>query len=51
VIGIHHLLYFTFIFFNWDGIYLILKNSLFTSLFSLILVALLSSLYTKLNDS
>src|SRR5210317_1697720 len=35
VISIHHLLYFSFVFFNWDAIYLILKNTLLASVFSL----------------
>jgi rod shape-determining protein MreD len=51
LIGIHHLLYFTFVFFNWNALYLILKNALLTSVISLTLIALLSSLYKKLNDS
>ena len=51
VISIHHLLYFSFVFFNWHAIYLILKNTLLASVFSLILIALLSSFYKKLNDS
>tara|TARA_S200000501_G_scaffold42443_1_gene34387 strand:- start:905 stop:1414 length:510 start_codon:yes stop_codon:yes gene_type:complete len=51
LIGIHHLLYFIIVYFNWSAYYLILKNVILTSLFSLILIALVSNFYKKLNDS
>ena len=51
IILIHHLLYFVIIYFNWSGFYLIIKNTLLTSVFSLILIALISPFYKKLNDS
>ena len=51
LILIHHLLYFIIVYFNWSATYLILKNTLLTSVFSLILVALISRFYKKLNDT
>ena len=51
LIGVHHLIYYSIVFFNLNAFYLILKNTLLTSVFSLILIALVSSLYKKLNDS
>jgi len=51
VIGIHHLLYFILVYFSSSATYLILKNALLTSVFSLILIALASRFYKKLNDS
>ena len=48
---IHHLLYFTIVYFSWNAKYLILKNTLLTSVFSLILISLLSRFYKKLNDA
>ena len=51
LILIHHLLYFIIVYFNWNATYLILKNTILTSLFSLILIALISRFYKKLNDT
>ena len=51
LLGVHHLLYFSFVFFSWSAKYLILKYSLFTFLFSLLLISLTSRFYKKLNDS
>ncbi|MFQ3340952.1 MAG: hypothetical protein ACI9TK_000607 [Flavobacteriaceae bacterium] len=44
-VGIHHLIYFSIIYFSLDAFLLIIKNSLLTSIFSLILILLISSLY------
>ena len=44
-ISIHHLIYFIFVYFSWDALYLILKNTFLSSIFSLILVILINSLY------
>lgn len=43
--GIHHTLYFTLVYFSWDAIFLIIKNALFTSLFSLILMSITLGFY------
>jgi hypothetical protein len=51
LILIHHLLYFIIVYFNWNAAYLILKNTILTSLFSLILIALISRFYKKLNET
>ncbi len=51
LILIHHLLYFVIVYFNLSATYLILKNTLFTSVFSLILIALISRFYKELNDT
>ena len=51
LIGTHHILYFIIVYFNWSAAYLILKNAILTSVFSLILIALMSRFYKKLNDS
>ena len=44
-ISIHHLIYFAIAYFSADAFLLIIKNSLFTIIFSLILILLISSLY------
>ena len=44
-ISIHHLIYFATAYFSADAFLLIIKNSLFTMIFSLILILLISSLY------
>ena len=44
-ISIHHLIYFAIAYFSADAFLLIIKNSLFTMIFSLILILLISSLY------
>ena len=44
-ISIHHLIYFIFVYFSWDALYLILKNTFLSSIFSLILIILINSLY------
>ncbi len=46
-IGLHHLLYYLIVYFNWDAIYLILKYGLFNSVFSLLLISLVLSFYKK----
>ena len=51
LILIHHLLYFIIVYFNWDATHLILKNTILTWVFSLILIALISRFYKKLNDT
>ena len=51
IIGLHHLLYFVFVYFNWRAISLIIKNTLSTFVFSLILISLISVFYNKSNDS
>ena len=40
---IHHFVYFTIAYFSWDAILLILKGTLFTTLFSLTLILIISS--------
>lgn len=42
---IHHLIYFTLIYFSHDAILLITKNTIFTSLFSLILMVITLNFY------
>ena len=44
-ISVHHLIYFAIAYFSADAFLLIIKNSLFTIIFSLILILLISSLY------
>ena len=44
-ISAHHLIYFATAYFSADAFLLIIKNSLFTIIFSLILILLISSLY------
>ncbi len=51
IVGLHHFLYFTLVYFNLDAISLIIKNTLLTFIFSLILIFLISIFYTKSNDS
>ncbi|MFZ9075242.1 MAG: rod shape-determining protein MreD [Flavobacteriaceae bacterium] len=51
LLGVHHLIYFSLVFFSWSAVFLIVKYSLFTFLFSLLLVALTSRFYKRLNDS
>lgn len=51
LIVIHHLLYFIVVYYNWSATYLILKNTILTSIFSLILISLLSRFFKKLNDT
>lgn len=43
--GLHHAFYFTLVYFSWDAILLIIKNTLFTSIFSLILMGITLSFY------
>jgi len=51
IVGLHHFLYFTLVYFNLDAIPLIIKNTLLTFIFSLILIFLISIFYSKSNDS
>ena len=51
IVGLHHFLYFTIVYFNLDAISLIIKNTLLTFIFSLILIFLISIFYSKSNDS
>ena len=51
IVGLHHFLYFTLVYFNLDAISLIIKNTLLTFIFSLILIFLISIFYSKSNDS
>ena len=51
LIVIHHLVYFIVVYYNWSATYLILKNTILTSIFSLILISLLSRFFKKLNDT
>ena len=44
-ISVHHLIYFAIAYFSADAFLIIIKNSLFTIIFSLILILLISSLY------
>ena len=44
-ISVHHLIYFAIAYFSVDAFLLIIKNSLLTMIFSLILILLISSLY------
>ena len=44
-ISAHHLIYFSVAYFSADALLLIIKNSLITMIFSLILILLISSLY------
>ena len=44
-ISVHHLIYFAIAYFSADAFLLIIENSLFTIIFSLILILLISSLY------
>ena len=44
-ISVHHLIYFAIAYFSADALLLIIKNSLITMIFSLILILLISSLY------
>ena len=47
LIGLHHLLYYIVVYFNWDAFYLILKYGFLNSVFSLLLITLISSFYKK----
>ena len=51
LIVIHHLVYFIVVYYNWSATYLILRNIILTSVFSLILISLLSRFFKKLNDT
>ena len=51
VLILHHLIYFSVVFFNWSAIYLILKNTILTFIFSLILSVMVLNFYNKSNDS
>ena len=51
IVGLHHILYFSIVYFNLDAISLIIKNTLLTFIFSLILIFLISIFYSKSNDS
>ena len=48
---LHHLIYFSIIFFDWTAIHLILKNTFLTFMFSLTLSIMVLNLYRKPNDS
>jgi len=50
IISIHHLIYFVVVYFSWDALYLILKNTFLSSIFSLILILLINSLYRNSDD-
>jgi len=47
LITFHHFLYFIMVYFSWDALGLIAKNTFFTSLFSLLLISLISRFYSK----
>ena len=51
IVGLHHFLYFTLVYFNLEATSLIIKNTLLTFIFSLILISLISIFYSKSNDS
>ena len=48
---LHHLIYFSIIFFDWTAIHLILKNTFLTFMFSLTLSIMVLNLFRKPNDS
>ena len=51
IVGLHHLLYFITVYFNWEATSLIIKNTILTFVFSLILISLISVFYSKSNES
>ena len=48
---LHHLIYFSLVFFSLSAIYLIIKNTFFTFIFSLILNVMVLNFYRKSDDS
>mgnify|MGYP004055289001 CR=1 FL=1 len=48
---LHHLIYFSIVFFDWNAVHLILKNTFLTFIFSLTLSIMVLNLYRKPNDS
>jgi hypothetical protein len=46
IITFHHLIYFIVVYFSGDALFLILKNTFLTSIFSLTLIFLTTNLYT-----
>ena len=42
---LHHSLYFTLVYFNWEALFLIAKNTILTTIFSLILIGITLSFY------
>ena len=48
---LHHLIYFSIVFFDWNAVDLILKNTFLTFMFSLTLSIMVLNLYRKPNDS
>jgi hypothetical protein len=42
---LHHGLYFTLVYFSWEALFLIAKNTILTSIFSLILIGITLSFY------
>lgn len=48
LVVIHHLLYFIVVYYSWGATYLILKNTILTSVFSLILISLLFHFFKKI---
>jgi len=51
ILILHHLIYFSVVFFNWNAIYLILKSTFLTFIFSLILSVMVLNFYRKSDDS
>ncbi len=51
IVGLHHFLYFTLVYFNLEATSLIIKNTSLTFIFSLILISLISIFYSKSNDT
>ena len=48
---LHHLIYFSIVFFDWSALHLVLKNTFLTFMFSLTLSIMVLNLYRKPNDS
>ena len=48
---LHHLIYFSIVFFDWSAVHLILKNTFLTFMFSLTLSIMVLNLFRKPNDS
>ena len=51
ILILHHLIYFSLVFFSLSAIYLIIKNTFFTFIFSLILNVMVLNFYRKSDDS
>ena len=51
ILILHHLIYFSLVYFNWNAIYLILRNIFSTFIFSLILSVMVLNFYRKSDDS